>query len=636
MIAEQSPSVADVPVGYDAADNAGGQPTGRYSAQSPDNPYPEPRRIEADPPAEAMPTQADPFGITRGSRKQRQAQQAVATEAEPQAAADAVYDTTPDASLDPPGRDFNQGPGVAAAEIAHEDTLHDNFAPPTGTAGREPASVGSAATSGAGGEFHSAAERQIAANSSRTEEGTGRPGEKQLEGAQAPSLTIEKRAPAEIQVGKPATFTITVRNHGQVAAHGVEVHDVIPQGTRFVGSTPPAKRGPQGELIWDLGSVKPASESTMQVQLMPMTEGEIGSVATIQFRANASARTTATRPQLTLDVSAPSRVMIGSDVTFKIKLSNPGTGAATGVVLTETIPPGLKHAAGGELEFEVGTLKPGEHRELELPLTAAQPGPVTNLLTARADANVAVETRTQCEVIAPGLKIGVTGPKRRYLERSAIYNISVTNPGTAATREVELAAVLPKGLKFVEANNAGQYDGATGTVYWSLEELPPGETGTVSVTALPIEPGELRLHVKGRAQQGLTDEHDEIVTVEGIAAILFELVDINDPIEVGGETTYEIRVINQGSKSASDVRVVALLPPQLQAVSAEGPARHVIDGQRVLFDPVLQLAPKADMTYTVKVKALGAGDLRLRVQVLTDEIRTPITKEESTRVYSEE
>jgi uncharacterized repeat protein (TIGR01451 family) len=249
---------------------------------------------------------------------------------------------------------------------------------------------------------------------------------------------------------------------------------------------------------------------------------------------------------------------------------------------------------------------------------------------------VIVETKTQCEVIAPDLKVGVSGPKRRYLERSAVYNISVTNPGTAAAKEIELAAVLPKGLKFVEANNAGQYDAATGAVYWSLEELPAGETGTVSVTALPIEPGELRLHVKGRAQQGLTDEHDEVVIVEGIAAILFELVDINDPIEVGGETTYEIRVINQGSKGASDVRVVALLPPQLQAVSADGPARHVIDGQRVLFDPVGQLAPKADMTYTVKVKAIGAGDLRLRVQVLTDEIRTPITKEESTRVYSEE
>ncbi len=166
--------------------------------------------------------------------------------------------------------------------------------------------------------------------------------------------------------------------------------------------------------------------------------------------------------------------------------------------------------------------------------------------------------------------------------------------------------------------------------------MPPGSTGTVTVTALPVEAGDLKLHVRGRAQQGLVDELDETVVVEGIAAILFELVDVQDPIEVGGETSYEIRVINQGSKSASNIRVVALFPPQLQPLGGDGPARHVIDGQRILFEPVGQLGPKADMTYTVKAKALAAGDLRVRVQVVTDENRTPITREESTRVYSEE
>src|SRR5262249_46491278 len=47
-------------------------------------------------------------------------------------------------------------------------------------------------------------------------EGGGRPGHKQLEGMQAPSLTLEKIAPQEIQVGKPAVFQIKVRNAGRV------------------------------------------------------------------------------------------------------------------------------------------------------------------------------------------------------------------------------------------------------------------------------------------------------------------------------------------------------------------------------------------------------------------------------------
>ena len=40
------------------------------------------------------------------------------------------------------------------------------------------------------------------------------PGERQLEGQQAPSIILEKMAPDEIQVDRKATFQTTVRNTG--------------------------------------------------------------------------------------------------------------------------------------------------------------------------------------------------------------------------------------------------------------------------------------------------------------------------------------------------------------------------------------------------------------------------------------
>ena len=467
-------------------------------------------------------------------------------------------------------------------------------------------------------------------------QGTGRPGAQTLEGPQTPNLVIEKTAPKEIQVGKPATFTIKVRNAGTGAAHGVEIHDEVPEGTQLAGTTPPARQDPNGTLVWDLGTVKPNQEVTAQVQLVPLAEGEIGSLATVHFRAEASVRTIATKPQLTIQVESPTKVMIGDDVMLKIKISNPGTGIATGIVLKEEVPQGLKHPAGNELELEIGDLKPGEKRELDLTLTATAPGRVTNVLVARGEANLIAEERAELEVIAPALKVGLTGPKRRYLERSATYNISVSNPGTASAKDIELVTVLPKGLKFVSANNAGQYDSATHSVYWSLEELPAQETGSVTLTALPIEAGELKLQIKGQAKQGLADQQEETISVEGLAAIQFSLTDVNDPVEVNGETTYEIRVTNQGSKAASNVRLVAILPPEMKPLSGEGPVKYTIDGQRVLFDPLQTLAPKADTTYSVKVQGLEPGDLRIKVQVVTDEIRTPVTKEESTRVYADE
>ena len=67
---------------------------------------------------------------------------------------------------------------------------------------------------------------------------------------------------------------------------------------------------------------------------MPTAEGEIGSVATVHFGADASARTIATRPQLVVETAVPKhKVLIGDQVTLSITISNPGTGVATGVVL---------------------------------------------------------------------------------------------------------------------------------------------------------------------------------------------------------------------------------------------------------------------------------------------------------------
>ena len=467
-------------------------------------------------------------------------------------------------------------------------------------------------------------------------EGTGQPGSKQLEGTQSPQLMIQKTAPKEIQVGKPASFRVTVRNTGQSPAGEVEVHDQIPKGTRLLSTTPRASRNARGELVWTLGTIRPNEESSCEMQLMPTAEGEIGSVATVHFGADASARTVATRPQLVVETSAPKRVLIGDQAVLTITISNPGTGVATGVVLEEHIPPGMQHPAGTELEYEVGDLKPGESRKLELPLVANRPGPATNLLAARADANLRVEDKRDIEVIAPQLDMVMEGPKRRYLEREATYQLSVSNPGTAPAQQVELVAYLPPGLKFVNANNAGYYDDSTRTVRWRLEELPANETGSVELVTMPVEAGQHAIKLRGSAQKGLNVEKEQPVMVEGIAAILFQVVNTANPIEIGGESTYEVRVVNQGSKASSNVRLTALLPPELKPVAAEGPTRNTLEGNQVVFDGLARLAPKADTTYRVRVKGLKPGDLRARFQLQTDEMQTPVTKEESLRVYADE
>jgi len=465
--------------------------------------------------------------------------------------------------------------------------------------------------------------------------GTGRPGEQLLEGAQSPSITIQKLAPEEIQVGKRCTFAIRVQNTGQRTAQNVQIHDEVPLGTELVGTAPRAAVS-GSQVVWDLGTLSVGEERTVEMELIPIEEGELGSVATVTLTAQASAKARCTRPKLALRLSCNPQVLEGQQHVVQVEISNPGSGDATDVMLLSNLPQSVSHAAGPALEYEIGTLRPGESRQMELILTAEQAGKINNVMTARADANLRVEANCEFEIIAPELQLTIEGPQRRYLERPATYQINVDNPGTATAQEIQLVTRLPKGLQFVSANNLGEYDSSSHSVRWSLAELPANERGTVELVALPVEAGEQVLQATTSAGVSLEDRTEKMVLVEGLAALTFEVTDQQGLIEVGGETTYEIVVANQGSKAAANVQVVAIMPPGMRALSGQGETRHTIQGERVTFSPLPQLAPKAETIFRIQAQGIRPGDQRIRVQIKTDELQQPITKEISTRVYADE
>lgn len=466
--------------------------------------------------------------------------------------------------------------------------------------------------------------------------GVGRPGPLQLEGVQTPQVALEKRGPREVQVGRVARYETIVRNVGAAVARGVTVHDMVPAGTRLVSTIPPAAPDERGGLVWQLGDLPQGGEARVAMELMPVEEGEVGSVASVAFRADASVRSLATRPDLRIEVQPPKPVLVGSAVEMSIELSNPGTGEATGIVLEGLLPEALAHAAGQELEFDVGRLRPGESRRIDLRLSSKLPGTHPLRLVARADAGIEVEEPLRVTITAPTLELSADMPGRRYLQRPATCILSMANGGTAPARSVELAAQLPEGLKFVRANNAGTFDEQTRRVIWHLEELPAGEVGSVELVLMPVALGPQRVAVAARALDGLSDQLVESIDVEGLAALAFQVSDSEDPVEVGGFTEYVVRVGNQGTKPASGVRVTVSLLGDLEPIEASGPVRHRMENLSIVFDPLASLAPDEESVYRVRARGRRAGDQRVQVQVTSDDIATPITKEEVTRIYADD
>ena len=462
-----------------------------------------------------------------------------------------------------------------------------------------------------------------------------RPGTIEMEGEQLPSLSIRKIAPAEVQVNHAAVFTTRIKNVGKITAYGVKITDYVPRGARLESAHPEFIRTPTGAIQWELVALEPGEEASVSMKVTPLTEGEIGSVATVSFATRASVRTVSTKPQLTIQQTFNKTALIGETVLVNIVVSNPGSGDATGIVVEADIPIELSHVAGNELEYQIGTLRPGQSKQLQLRLLAKTAGIIQNILTVRGKGQIENRSIEPMRIVAPALQVSLRGPAIRYLDRQTTYSVEVVNPGTASARNVELVAYLPKGLKFVSTDHHGEYDNSEHAVYWKLEELPPQIGDSVKLMAIAIEPGEQKVRLEGTADLGVRARFEHVVRVESVPELEFSVKDTADPIELGADTMYEIKVVNRGTRTATGVQIAASFPQALKPIQGGGPSDVRIEGQIVLFSPLQRLAPGAEAVFRVKAKAIAQGDNVIRVQISSDDKTTPVTKEESTRVYSD-
>jgi uncharacterized repeat protein (TIGR01451 family) len=124
---------------------------------------------------------------------------------------------------------------------------------------------------------------------------------------------------------------------------------------------------------------------------------------------------------------------------------------------------------------------------------------------------------------------------------------------------------------------------------------------------------------------------DALAKIQPMPAVRVEISDSCDPIAVGDEAVYDIQVTNDGTATATDLRVVALLPRQLTVTQVQAPASNEIKGQRIRFEPIA-LDPQTSLRYRVHAKALRPGDVRLRVQLTMNEMATPVRAEEGTTI----
>jgi uncharacterized repeat protein (TIGR01451 family) len=453
-------------------------------------------------------------------------------------------------------------------------------------------------------------------------------------GRQEPAVSVEWIGPPQAKVGRPADYTIAVRNVCNIAVHQVLVRVRIPAGMT-VTATEPKALAEGNILMWELGSMPAKQERNIQLRMVADARGGLGCQAWVTFTGSSAMRVKVTEPRLTLKASAPEKTMVGDAATIVLTVSNPGDGPADQVKIHATLSDGLEHPRGKNIDFDIGSLASGESRSVQLICGTRTGGEQHCEGLAEAEGDLRAQDHCSVNVITPRLDVEIAGPKLRYLDRKALYTIKVTNPGDAAATNVTVNDIIPPGFKFVQASDGGRHDFSTRTVSWYLGEVLPGQTKDMKLEVVAINPGEHRHHVTASAGRGLKVDTEAMTRVEGMSAILLEVVDTEDPIEVGGDTAYEIRITNTGSKSETDIKLVCTIPDKMLFKSAQGPCHFHEQGREIVFEPLPKLAPRADAIFRINVKAVSPGDVRFKAQITSTNLIEPVLEMESTRIYED-
>lgn len=459
-----------------------------------------------------------------------------------------------------------------------------------------------------------------------------------LSHTQNPSVALEWAGPGRLRVGEAGAYTLTVRNTCGQPLQKVSVQVRVPKDANVTATSPGCEIFGGKVITWDLPALEPKAVAHLNLSLASTARGEMGCQAWVTFTGTAGMTVAVREPQLACKVLAPEAVAVGDVLPVTYVVTNPGDTRLENVVLR-----------CGTGDVSLPPLEPGQEVRKVVQERPTAGGvrvfPASVIGSDRTAADASASVRVQ----VPKLTASVSGPAERVVGRKAVYTLTVTNSGEVPLDGIQAAVALPDGLRLTDKD--GTPTGHPGMTT-EVGKLAPGQTYMVPFEAVATAPGGGSVVCTASGSRNTAAKAECRTAVTGIPAIRMEVVDLADPVEVNGLTTYEVRITNTGSQSAAAVALVCELPDELRYAGCDGPTagreleRVGVDFQKngdgktrttttVTFDPITELAPKTEAVYRVKVRTAAAGDVRFKATLTSRSLSAPVAKEESTRVFGE-
>ncbi len=333
---------------------------------------------------------------------------------------------------------------------------------------------------------------------------------------------------------------------------------------------------------------------------------------------------------LDLKVAAPETNLVGEVSVFEITLQNPSDHDAQDVVVESRFEEGLIFPGSTDQQVNqtIGTLAAGETRQAKLSLKSLRAGYhcVEFRLLAKGAEPVSKKVCVKYQDSAVSLQ--VEGPAKRMVGGNAEWNLTVLSREYLPVSD----AVVTLDYDSTYLKPVGGSEGAKqelGKITWPLGTLQSSERVELQVEfecLMPVDSTCLSLKVTADGDHEQTAQSCLAID-RRVGALEIDLADSPDPVKAGGDIEYVVTIANRGLESVHDLQVTASLPELLRAgTTLVREARRPLSGIRarvddslVRFDSVDVLAPDAQLTFTIKAKALHPGTGRLLLSVSSDD-----------------
>ena len=430
---------------------------------------------------------------------------------------------------------------------------------------------------------------------------------------QKPSLDILKTADAaSVSAGTDIGFKIKVTNNGPGPANNVSMTDPLPTKTDISWSVADAGGATCNIVSNALTCTKSvlASGASFTVHVTSATTknscGQYNNTATVTADQNdgspqSSASTEVLCASIAIDKTADAAsVSAGSDIGFKIKVTNNGAGTATGVSMTDTLPTnqGLSWTVAdnggatcnivtGVLTCTEASLASGASFTVHItsPTNKTTCGTVNNTASVTTTNDGSGSDGASVDVLCPDISVLKTADQGTVSAGTSIgFKIKVSNTGAGNATNVTMTDTLPTdaGLSWTVADDGGATCGTDqGVLTCTMAALASGASFTVHITS-PTDKttcGTVSNTASASAENDGSDQSTATVTVLCPSIDVQKVAD-DGTVNANDQIGFKITVTNTGEGDATNVSMTDTLPTNpglVWTVADNGGASCTID-----------------------------------------------------------